>query len=193
MEELVRRYSQVQLATLVDAPPEGDKWLHEIKYDGDRLLAFLEQDDVSFTPERQRLNPRFPAVRASIAQVKAHSAVLDMEPSFLNLPAALAFMPCSKPWATRATAAPSSPTSLTCCISMAEFKRSAPDRAQEPARNSVQTISGSTLLHYSEHVIGNSVAILAHMHAEMLEDKADEMHTRTSQISQMKALIMVIE
>jgi bifunctional non-homologous end joining protein LigD len=28
-----------ELATLVDAPPEGEDWLHEIKYDGYRMLA----------------------------------------------------------------------------------------------------------------------------------------------------------
>jgi bifunctional non-homologous end joining protein LigD len=79
MEELLKRYSQVQLATLVDAPPEGDQWLHEIKYDGYRLLAFLEQDDVKlYTRNGNEWTGRFPAVRASIAQVKAHSAVLDM-------------------------------------------------------------------------------------------------------------------
>ena len=30
-----------QLATLVKAPPEGDAWLHEIKYDGYRMHARL--------------------------------------------------------------------------------------------------------------------------------------------------------
>ena len=80
MEELVTRYSQVQLATLVDAPPEGDKWLHEIKYDGYRLLAFLEQENVKlYTRNGNDWTHRFPAVRASIAQVKALSAVLDMQ------------------------------------------------------------------------------------------------------------------
>ena len=38
---LLKEYSAVQLATLVDRPPEGDQWLHEIKFDGYRLLAFL--------------------------------------------------------------------------------------------------------------------------------------------------------
>jgi hypothetical protein len=30
LNELVRRYPEVQLATLVDHPPEGAEWLHEI-------------------------------------------------------------------------------------------------------------------------------------------------------------------
>src|SRR5215203_7236343 len=30
-----------QLATAVEAPPDGDEWLHELKYDGYRLLASI--------------------------------------------------------------------------------------------------------------------------------------------------------
>src|SRR5258708_36574209 len=32
-----------QLATLVDKPPEGSEWLHEIKYDAYRLVARIEK------------------------------------------------------------------------------------------------------------------------------------------------------
>ncbi len=35
-----------QLATLVDSPPGGDRWLHEIKHDGYRLLSRVESGDV---------------------------------------------------------------------------------------------------------------------------------------------------
>ena len=34
-------YPEVQLATLVDEPPQGEEWLHEIKFDGYRLLGFV--------------------------------------------------------------------------------------------------------------------------------------------------------
>jgi bifunctional non-homologous end joining protein LigD len=36
------RAPRAQLATLVAAPPDGDGWLHEIKFDGYRILARLE-------------------------------------------------------------------------------------------------------------------------------------------------------
>ena len=32
-----------QLTQLVDAAPEGDQWLHEIKYDGYRMHARLDR------------------------------------------------------------------------------------------------------------------------------------------------------
>jgi bifunctional non-homologous end joining protein LigD len=41
LNALMKRYSEVQLATLVDTPPEGAQWLHEIKLDGYRLLGYV--------------------------------------------------------------------------------------------------------------------------------------------------------
>ncbi|MFZ0612752.1 MAG: DNA ligase D [Desulfobacterales bacterium] len=35
-----------QLATLVETPPQGDLWLHEIKYDGYRILAYKKDSRV---------------------------------------------------------------------------------------------------------------------------------------------------
>src|SRR5437868_9245307 len=37
LKRLVKLYPEVQLATLVGEPPEGEQWLHEIKVDGYRL------------------------------------------------------------------------------------------------------------------------------------------------------------
>ena len=37
-----------QLATLVDAVPHGDDWLHEIKFDGYRVLCRIENRRVVF-------------------------------------------------------------------------------------------------------------------------------------------------
>src|SRR5690606_19047494 len=38
-----------RLATLVDAPPADDAWLHELKLDGYRLLARVERGEVRLT------------------------------------------------------------------------------------------------------------------------------------------------
>jgi bifunctional non-homologous end joining protein LigD len=41
-----------QLATATMRVPEGDDWLHELKFDGYRLLAFVEGDDVRLVTRR---------------------------------------------------------------------------------------------------------------------------------------------
>ena len=37
-----------QLATLVSEAPKGDQWLHELKFDGYRMLAHLQAGEVRF-------------------------------------------------------------------------------------------------------------------------------------------------
>jgi bifunctional non-homologous end joining protein LigD len=76
---------EVELATLVDAPPAGDQWLHEIKFDGYRLLAFLADDEVRLrTRNGNDCTRKFPSLYASVAKLKAKSAVLDMEAVVLD-------------------------------------------------------------------------------------------------------------
>lgn len=43
-----------QLATLVDKPPKGDNWLHEIKFDGYRMVAFKKGDKIRFVSRNQK-------------------------------------------------------------------------------------------------------------------------------------------
>jgi ATP-dependent DNA ligase len=46
-----------QLTQLVDAAPEGDQWLHEIKFDGYRMHARLDRGGVRLLdPHRPRLD-----------------------------------------------------------------------------------------------------------------------------------------
>lgn len=69
-----------QLATLVTAVPAGDQWLHEIKYDGYRMLARLERGQVRLlTRNGHDWAARFPAVAAALAGLPVDAAVLDGE------------------------------------------------------------------------------------------------------------------
>ncbi len=69
-----------QLATLVDTPPEGEQWLHEMKLDGYRLLAFVDGESVRLlTRTGQDWTDRFPSVRAAVLALGVPRAVLDGE------------------------------------------------------------------------------------------------------------------
>ncbi len=68
-----------ELATPADAPPVGREWLHEIKFDGYRLLARLSQGEVTlFTRHGLDWTSRFPETREALATI-AQSAVIDGE------------------------------------------------------------------------------------------------------------------
>ena len=70
----------MQLATLVSVPPEGASWVHEMKFDGYRLLGFV-------CDGRARLRTRngkdwtesFPSLITALRKLRTKSSVLDME------------------------------------------------------------------------------------------------------------------
>jgi bifunctional non-homologous end joining protein LigD len=74
-----------QLCTLADAPPEGDGWLHEIKYDGYRLLIFKNRNGVR-TLTRRGLDwtDRFPPIARAVSRLRADRAILDGEAVVLD-------------------------------------------------------------------------------------------------------------
>jgi bifunctional non-homologous end joining protein LigD len=83
--DLVKKYPHVELASLASAPPEGDQWLHEIKFDGYRLLAFCSDGEVRLqTRNGNDWTRKFPTIYASVAKMKMKSAVLDMEAVVLD-------------------------------------------------------------------------------------------------------------
>src|SRR5688572_33488633 len=43
-----------QLATLVKEPPAGDSWLHELKFDGYRMLCRIDRGKVEFWSRNEK-------------------------------------------------------------------------------------------------------------------------------------------
>ena len=69
-----------QLATLVGSPPLGPGWVHEIKYDGYRLLAVLKGSNTQlFTRAGNDWSERFAPLCEAFATLKVVSAVIDGE------------------------------------------------------------------------------------------------------------------
>lgn len=69
-----------QLTQLVDAAPEGDGWLHEIKYDGYRMMARLDHGAVQLlTRTGLDWTHKYPAIVRAVAALGAQQAYLDGE------------------------------------------------------------------------------------------------------------------
>ncbi|HJU18363.1 MAG TPA: DNA ligase D [Stellaceae bacterium] len=69
-----------QLATLVDRPPMGPEWLHEVKYDGYRLFARIERGRVRLlTRNDLDWTAKFPALAAALAELPVDQALIDGE------------------------------------------------------------------------------------------------------------------
>src|SRR6185503_11417039 len=69
-----------QLSTLVKEPPSGEGWLHEIKFDGYRMVCHLNHNEVRFWSRNQKdWSIKFPGVAKAIKTIPATTAVLDGE------------------------------------------------------------------------------------------------------------------
>ena len=73
-----------QLLERSQSAPDGDNWLHEIKYDGYRLLARLEQGRVAlFSRPGADWTARLPSIARAIGALATSSAYLDGELVYL--------------------------------------------------------------------------------------------------------------
>lgn len=69
-----------QLATLVQEPPEGDEWVHELKFDGYRMLCHLSRGEVRFWSRNQKdWTEKFPNLIKAVKAFPAASVILDGE------------------------------------------------------------------------------------------------------------------
>eukprot|EP00913_Durusdinium_trenchii_P005670 g5288.t1 len=74
-----------QLAQLVSTVPRGDDWLHELKLDGYRLIAHVDDDRVRLLTRRGNdWTDRFPTIAGLLQRIPFEAAVLDGEVVALN-------------------------------------------------------------------------------------------------------------
>ena len=68
------------LAESIDMPFDGGDWLFEIKWDGYRAIAFIEDGKVRLVSRNQNdLTPRYPELKDMAQSVHAKTAILDGE------------------------------------------------------------------------------------------------------------------
>jgi bifunctional non-homologous end joining protein LigD len=74
------RTQPLALATVVEAPPPGDEWLHEIKHDGYRIVARIDEGDVRLVSRNGKdWTKEFPQVARAASRLPAGTALLDGE------------------------------------------------------------------------------------------------------------------
>ncbi len=79
------RFVPPQLATLVDHPPAGDQWLHEIKYDGYRIACRIAGGKATMlTRGGLDWTAKFAALAGHAARLPVDTALIDGEVVVLN-------------------------------------------------------------------------------------------------------------
>jgi len=79
------QFIEPMLATLVDRPPDGDEWIHEIKHDGYRSQLAIENGKVqAFTRRGADWTSKYRPVVAAAGEMPVKSAIIDGEMTVLN-------------------------------------------------------------------------------------------------------------
>lgn len=74
------RFVAPQLAQLVDVPPSGDNWIHEIKFDGYRIIAVVKSGKVALWTRNQKdWTHKYRRIAEAVAELGLREAVLDGE------------------------------------------------------------------------------------------------------------------
>ncbi len=80
VKQTMPKKTEVQLATLTEKPPEGDEWLHEIKFDGYRMICRIDNGKITFTSRNQLdWTNRLSGLVKATGRIKAKQAILDGE------------------------------------------------------------------------------------------------------------------
>lgn len=73
------------MPTLVEKPPEGDNWLHEVKFDGYRSQIIIDADGVRlFTRRGLDWTSKYRDLAKAAASLDVESAIIDGEIIVLN-------------------------------------------------------------------------------------------------------------
>ena len=74
------RFIEPQLASPVDQPPEGQQWIHEIKYDGYRCQVLLARGQARvLTRNGYDWTDRYPSIARAASSLRCQSAIIDGE------------------------------------------------------------------------------------------------------------------
>jgi bifunctional non-homologous end joining protein LigD len=147
--------------SLVNTPPPGSDWIHEIKYDGYRIMAFLNDGKVKLqTKNGHNWTTKFPGLVDAVKSLPAKSAILDCEMCVL-LPSGVSSMT-----ALKATMGKQSHRLVLFAFDLLYLdgqdlrRKSLLDRKQHLAR--LLKLNKNSRLQYVDHFQGDPEQLLCH-------------------------------
>ena len=91
-------YVAPMMPTLVESPPEGEDWLHEIKYDGYRTIVAVDGVDTrAYTRNGHDWSAKYDMIVHEAAGLRCDTAILDGEMIVQNQDGVPTSEPCDRP------------------------------------------------------------------------------------------------
>lgn len=150
-----------QLATLVKDAPTGNEWLHELKFDGYRLLCYLHRGSVRLWTRNQKdWTAKFPNVVKALQKLRVQSAILDGEVVALDSSGRSSFQTLQQ--AIHKTAGKGLVLEVFDVIYLEGFNltRTPLVERKRVLEELMATVRSDRVLRYSDHVEGNGPKFL---------------------------------
>lgn len=150
-----------QLATLVKEAPKGDEWLHELKFDGYRLLCHVERGHVRLWTRNQKdWTEKFPGIVKALKSLRVKSAILDGEVVAMDSSGRSSFQMLQQ--AIHKTAGRGLVLQVFDVIYLEGFslKRTPLIERKRVLEQLIATAGSNQVLRYSDHVQGNGPKFL---------------------------------
>jgi bifunctional non-homologous end joining protein LigD len=145
-----------QLATLVGEPPEGEEWLHELKFDGYRMICHLSRGRVHFWSRNQKdWTEKFPNLVSAIKTFPATHAILDGEVVIVDKAGRSSFQDLQQSMRKSSTAAFLFQIFDLLYLDGYDLTGATLVQRKELLEELLASIKGKTPLRYSEHVEGS--------------------------------------
>jgi bifunctional non-homologous end joining protein LigD len=151
-----------QLATLVKAAPEGDEWLHELKYDGYRIGCRIRGNRVAlYSRNGKDWTAAFPEIVEAARSLATDDALLDGEVAIVLPDGRTSFQALQNAFSATTTAARRSLVYFA--FDLLRLERERIERQPLDDRKArLRTLIGRPKKHarirYSEHVVGHGKA-----------------------------------
>jgi bifunctional non-homologous end joining protein LigD len=152
------KFVKPQLATLVDEAPDGEGWLHELKFDGYRILCRLQDGEARLLSRNGKdWTAQFEMVARAAARLPAKQALIDGEVAVLLPDGTTSFN------ALQNAGTPSSNGRLTYFVFDLLHQdgydlMKAPLEARKEALRALVPAGGTGTLRFSDHVVGSGRA-----------------------------------
>src|SRR4051812_19190594 len=151
---------EAQLATLVEAPPQGEGWLHEQKFDGYRIGLRKDGRRVELWSRRgQNWTAQFPALATAGGKLAARRALLDGEVAALLPSGVTSFQALQN-------RRPDAPLTYFVFDLLHLDGRDLRDQPLEARKERLRALLAASptadLFRYSDHVVGGGAAFFRH-------------------------------
>lgn len=158
-------FIEPQLATLRPSPPEGEDWLHEIKFDGYRIQAHVSGGKVKlFTRKGLDWTPKFGnAIAKSLAALDCDDAIIDGEVVALSDKGVASFSALQDALSAGRTSSMLYYVFDLLHLNGADLRGTALAERKEKLLALIGGGNNSTPLHYSEHFTEPGRTMLAHV------------------------------